>query len=51
MSYNFSENLQAVVSVDNLTDEPNISYFGETNRTGTIQYFGRTIYFGVNYNL
>lgn len=51
MSYNFSENLQAVVSVDNLTDEPNISYFGDTNRTGTIQYFGRTIYFGVNYNL
>ncbi|MEP1446632.1 MAG: TonB-dependent receptor [Paraglaciecola sp.] len=51
MSYNFSENLQAVVSVDNLTDEPNISYFGETNRTGTIQYFGRTVYFGVNYNL
>lgn len=51
VSYNFSDNLQAVVSVDNLTDEPNISYFGETNRTGTIQYFGRTIYFGVNYNL
>lgn len=51
MSYNFSDNLQAVVSVDNLTDEPNISYFGDTNRTGTIQYFGRTIYFGVNYNL
>jgi iron complex outermembrane receptor protein len=51
MSYNFSDSLQAVVSVDNLTDEPNISYFGDTNRTGTIQYFGRTIYFGVNYNL
>jgi phosphoribosylformimino-5-aminoimidazole carboxamide ribotide isomerase len=50
MSYNFSDNLQAVVSVDNLTDEANISYFGETNRTGTIQYFGRTTYFGVNYN-
>ena len=51
MSYNFTDNLQALVSVDNLTDEPNISYFGDTNRTGTIQYFGRTIYFGVNYNL
>lgn len=51
MSYNFSDNLQAVMSVDNLTDEPNVSYFGQTNRTGTIQYFGRTIYFGVNYNL
>ncbi|XQW83816.1 TonB-dependent receptor [Thalassotalea piscium] len=51
MSYNFSENLQAVVSVDNLTDEPNISYFGDTSRTGTIQYFGRTIYFGINYSM
>ncbi|QBG36858.1 TonB-dependent receptor [Litorilituus sediminis] len=51
MSYNFTENFQAVVSVDNLTDEPNISYFGDTSRTGTIQYFGRTIYFGVNYSM
>ena len=51
MSYNFTENFQAVVSADNITDEPNISYFGDTARTGTIQYFGRTIYFGVNYKL
>jgi phosphoribosylformimino-5-aminoimidazole carboxamide ribotide isomerase len=51
MSYRFSENLQGVVSVDNLTDEPNRSYFGDTSKTGTIQYFGRTIYFGVNYSL
>jgi len=51
MSYNFTENLQAVVSADNITDEPNISYFGDTVRTGTIQYFGRTIYFGVNYKM
>ena len=51
MSYNFTENLQAVISADNITDEPNISYFGDTSRTGTIQYFGRTIYFGVNYTM
>ena len=51
MSYNFTENLQAVISADNITDEPNISYFGDTTRTGTIQYFGRTIYFGVNYTM
>jgi phosphoribosylformimino-5-aminoimidazole carboxamide ribotide isomerase len=51
VSYNFTDNLQAVVSVDNLTDEPNLSYFGETSRTGTIQYFGRTVYFGVNYTM
>jgi len=51
MSYNFTENLQAVLSADNITDEPNMSYFGDTSRTGTIQYFGRTIYFGINYTM
>lgn len=51
MSYNFTENLQALISVDNLTDEPNSSYYGDTSRTGTIQYFGRTIYFGFNYTM
>jgi phosphoribosylformimino-5-aminoimidazole carboxamide ribotide isomerase len=51
VSYNVTENLQAVVSADNITDEPNISYFGSTARTGTIQYFGRTVYFGVNYTM
>lgn len=51
MSYNFTENLQGVISADNITDEPNISYFGDTSRTGTIQHFGRTIYFGVNYTM
>jgi phosphoribosylformimino-5-aminoimidazole carboxamide ribotide isomerase len=51
MSYNFTENLQAVISADNITDEPNLSYFGDTTRTGTIQYFGRSIYFGVNYTM
>jgi len=51
MSYNFTENLQGVVSVDNLTDEPNVSYFGDNSRTGTIQYFGRTVYFGINYSM
>jgi len=51
MSYNFTDNLQAVLSADNITDEPNLSYFGDTSRTGTIQYFGRTVYFGVNYKM
>ncbi|MBL4840346.1 MAG: TonB-dependent receptor [Thalassospira sp.] len=51
VSYRFTDNLQAVISADNITDEPNISYFGDTARTGTIQYFGRTIYFGVNYTM
>lgn len=51
VSYNFTENFQGVISADNITDEPNISYFGSTARTGTIQYFGRTVYFGVNYTM
>jgi phosphoribosylformimino-5-aminoimidazole carboxamide ribotide isomerase len=51
VSYNVTEDLQLFVSADNLTDEPNLSYFGETNKTGTIQYFGRTVYFGVNYTM
>jgi phosphoribosylformimino-5-aminoimidazole carboxamide ribotide isomerase len=50
-SYNYSENLQFFVSADNLTDEANRSYFAQQERTGTIQWFGRTIYFGVNYNM
>jgi phosphoribosylformimino-5-aminoimidazole carboxamide ribotide isomerase len=51
VSYNVTEDLQLFVSGDNLTDEPNLSFFGETSRTGTIQYFGRTVYFGVNYTM
>ena len=51
VSYNFTENLQAVMSMDNITDEANISYFINRNNTGTIQNFGRTLYFGVNYKM
>jgi phosphoribosylformimino-5-aminoimidazole carboxamide ribotide isomerase len=51
VSYNVTEDLQLTVSADNLTDEPNLSYFSETTKTGTIQYFGRTVYFGVNYTM
>lgn len=51
MSYNVNESLQIFASVDNLTDEPNISFFGDRAQTGTLQYFGRTAYLGFNYNL
>lgn len=47
-SYQFTEQIQGVISVNNLTDEPNISYFGEEYLTGTLQYFGRQFYLGVN---
>lgn len=50
-SYNYSENLQFFASMDNITDEENVSFFGRESRTGTIQFFGRTMYFGLNYNL
>lgn len=47
-SWQFSEELQAIFSVNNLTDEPNRSYFGSQAATGTLQYFGRQFYFGLN---
>lgn len=50
-SYNYNEHLQFFFSVDNITDAENVSFFGSESRTGTIQFFGRTMYFGVNYNL
>lgn len=50
-SYNINENLQIFISGDNLTDEPNRTYFGSRERTGTLQYFGKTYYLGFNYNL
>jgi len=47
-SYQFTDEIQGVFSVNNLTDEPNKSYFGEKYLTGTIQYFGRQFYVGLN---
>ena len=47
-SYQFNETYQGVFSVSNITDEPNVSYFGEQYTTGTIQYYGRQFYVGVN---
>jgi len=47
-SYQFTEAVQGIFSINNLTDEPNISYFGEKYATGTIQEFGRQFYLGFN---
>jgi phosphoribosylformimino-5-aminoimidazole carboxamide ribotide isomerase len=47
-SWQFSEELQGIFSVNNLTDEPNRSYFGTQAMTGTLQYFGRQFYVGLN---
>ncbi|WP_394129038.1 TonB-dependent receptor [Shewanella maritima] len=48
-SYQATDSLGVLFQVNNLTDEPTKSYFGTESKTGTIQYFGREIYLGVNY--
>ena len=47
--YSFEMGMDVVFSVNNLTDEPNTGYFGSESATGTISYFGRQYYLGVNY--
>jgi iron complex outermembrane recepter protein len=47
-SYNFTSYLSGLVQVLNLTDQPTRTYFGNATETSTIQYFGRTIYAGIN---
>jgi len=49
-SYDVTENLGVLFQVNNLTDEPTQSYFGEEEFSGTTQYFGRQLYFGLNYS-
>ncbi|MDX2321435.1 MAG: TonB-dependent receptor, partial [Moritella sp.] len=49
-SYQINEDLGLLVQVNNLTDEPTQSYFGEEEFSGTTQYFGRQVYFGFNYS-
>jgi TonB-dependent receptor len=47
-SYNFTKNLSGLFQVLNLTNQPTRTYFGNSQQTGTIQYFGRTYYVGLN---
>ncbi len=49
-SYSFDIGLDLVFQVNNLTDEPTRTYFSTEAQTGTIQYFGRQYFFGVNYS-
>lgn len=48
-SYRFDNDLTLLFQVINLTDEPTRSYFGSETKTGTIQFFGRQYYLGLNY--
>lgn len=49
-SYDFTDNLSALFQVNNLTDEPTRSYFGNQAQTGTIQFFGTQYYLGMTYS-
>lgn len=50
-SYEFENGLELVLQVNNLTDEPSKTYFGTELQTGSIQYFGRQYFLGVNYKM
>ncbi len=49
-SYRFNENGTILFQINNATDQPTKSFFGTAQRqTGTIQFFGRQLFLGVNY--
>ncbi|AWB66931.1 TonB-dependent receptor [Saccharobesus litoralis] len=50
VKYSVNDNLNVTLSINNLTDEANRSYFGDKTKTGTIQYFGRNYFLGMNYS-
>lgn len=50
IKYNMTDNLNFTLSINNLTDEANRSFFGDKTKTGTLQYFGRNYFLGMNYS-
>ena len=50
-AYNFTKNVALTLEFLNLTNQPTRTYFGNTQQTGTIQYFGMTTYLGVKIKL
>jgi len=48
-SYDLNDNFKVLFQVNNLTDEPTKSYFGDKAQTGTLQFFGRQFYLGAVY--
>ncbi|WP_372627634.1 TonB-dependent receptor [Arsukibacterium sp.] len=48
--YEFNDNLKLLFQVNNLTDEPTKSYFGDKAQTGTLQFFGRQYFVGAVYS-
>lgn len=49
-SYSFDSGLSVNFQISNLTDEPSLTYFGESAQTGNVNYYGRQIFAGVNYS-
>nr|WP_255557319.1 TonB-dependent receptor [Dyella sp. ASV21] len=51
-SYDITKQWGVVFQMLNLSNQPTRTYFGsDPSQTGTIQYFGRTTYLGVNFKL
>jgi iron complex outermembrane recepter protein len=50
-AYKVSKNVSVLFQILNLNNMPSRTYFGVPSNTGTIQYFGRTFYAGVNLSL
>ncbi|KLD65764.1 TonB-dependent receptor [Dyella japonica] len=51
-SYNITDQWSVVYQMLNISNQPTRTYFGsDPSQTGTIQYFGRTSYLGVNFKL
>jgi iron complex outermembrane receptor protein len=50
-AYKLTKNLSVNFKVLNLTNEPSRTYFGNQEETGTLQYFGRTLYTGISLQL
>ena len=52
-SYAFDEGaldgVTLLFQANNLTDEPVVTFFGNEAQTGTIQFFGRQLFFGASY--
>ncbi|SEA72236.1 TonB-dependent receptor [Alkalimonas amylolytica] len=47
--YQWNDHLKLLFQVNNLTDEPTKSYFGQQAQTGTLQFFGRQYFLGAVY--
>ncbi|MCG7535022.1 TonB-dependent receptor [Pseudoalteromonas sp. OOF1S-7] len=49
-TYDFENGLQAVLQINNLTNEPNTTHYGTALSTGEYKEFGRQYFLGFNYS-